>query len=68
MKSIVDMSMSRHEMHAAMTGDAPDRENDEQTAAKSWATRAVWSLVAVTSLWDIAVTFDRHFEFTARLF
>jgi hypothetical protein len=72
MKSIIDMSMSRRLMHAAMYGRAPERSDGErkahQASVKSWAARAMWLLVAVTSLWDIAVTFDRHFELTTRLF
>jgi hypothetical protein len=37
-------------------------------AAESWARRTMWILVIVTSAWDVAVTFDRHFALTARLF
>ena len=59
-------------MDPAMTGETAERDNDEQAALQmmleSWARRAMWLLVAVTSLWDIAVTFDRHYELTARLF
>ena len=72
MKAIVDTSMSRQLMQPAMAGDEDGRDGHEQAAwhreAEYWAKRAMWLLVAVTSLWDIAVTFDRHVELTARLF
>ena len=66
MKSSVDMWMSRFVMNPAMTGETAEWDNDEQAASQvtleSWARRAIWLLVAVTSLWEIAVTFDRHYE------
>ena len=72
MKAIADTSMSLHVMQPAMTVDPADRDEHEQTAwqmeAESWARRAMWLLVAMTSLWDLAVTFGRHFYLTARLF
>ena len=68
MKSIVEMSMNRHEMRAALTGDEGKDETALQEAVESWVRRTLWSLVALTSLWDIAITFDRHSELTARLF
>jgi hypothetical protein len=72
MKSMVDLSISRNVMRPAMTDDAAERDTHAQSASQaeveSWARRAMWLLVAVTSMWDIAVTFDRHFELTARLF
>ncbi len=58
-------------MNPAMTDEAAERDKDEvatsQLTLESWARRAMWLLVAVTSLWDIAVTFDRHYDLTARL-
>ena len=38
-----------------------------QIAAEYWAKRAMWVFVIVTSLWDIVVTFDKHFELSGRL-
>jgi hypothetical protein len=37
-------------------------------AAEYWAARIMWLLVAVTSLWDISVTFGRHFALAMRYF
>lgn len=54
--------MSEVDMLTSTQGGAP------QIAAAYWAKRIVWLLVAVTSLWDIAVTFDKHFALTGRLF
>ena len=42
-------------------------ESISQISAEYWARRCMWLLVMVTSLWDIAVTFDRHFAFTSGL-
>jgi hypothetical protein len=42
-------------------------ETASQIAAEYWAKRAMWLLVIVTSLWDIVVTFDKHFELSGRL-
>jgi hypothetical protein len=72
MKSTVKMWMSRLVMHAAKTPQMPDpsdqTETDLAAVAKYWAGRAMWVLVIATSLWDIAVTFDRPFALAARLF
>ena len=38
-----------------------------QIAAEYWAKRALWLMVVVTSLWDILVTFDKHFALTGRI-
>jgi hypothetical protein len=49
---------------AARTADS---EAAFQYAAEYWARRTMWLLVTVVSLWDILVTFDRHFNVTGRL-
>ena len=58
------------EQHAAFSMKAmiDDSATMLPFAAESWARRTMWILVIVTSAWDIAVTFDRHFALTARLF
>jgi hypothetical protein len=72
MKSLVDMLTSRPAMRAAETDPTPDSNDRTESglavAAEYWAGRAVWVLVIMISLWDIAVTFDRPLLLTARLF
>jgi hypothetical protein len=55
----------------ARTAESPDRLNQfeaaSQYAAEYWARRTMWLLVTVISLWDIVVTFDKHFDLTGRL-
>jgi hypothetical protein len=64
MKGMVDTLTRPRATGAATTADTPDRMNQSETAwqiaAEYWAKRIMWSLVAVTSLWDIAETFDKH--------
>jgi hypothetical protein len=72
MKSQVDMLTSRLAMRAAKTDSTPDSSDEAQSglaaAAEYWAGRAMWVLVIIMSLWDIAVTFDKPLLLTARLF
>jgi hypothetical protein len=72
MKSLVDMLKSRPAMRTAKTDPAPDSNDRTESglaaAAEYWAGRAVWVLVIMISLWDIAITFDKPFLLTARLF
>jgi hypothetical protein len=62
MAAVVDMLTSRR---GATPVEAPDRETQQETAlptaAEYWSKRIMWFLVAATSLWDIAETFDKHF-------
>ena len=64
MTAMVDMLTSPRETQVT-TVETPDREIQSETAlptaAEYWAKRIMWFLVAVTSLWDIAETFDKHF-------
>jgi hypothetical protein len=59
-------------MHAANPTEAPNSSEQAESAwaatAEYWAGRIVWALVIATSLWDIAVTFDRPSLLSARLF
>ena len=72
MKSMVKMWMSRLVMHGAKIAQTPDPSEQTGTdlaaAAEYWAGWPMWALVIATSLWDIAVTFDRPFALAARLF
>jgi hypothetical protein len=72
MKSLVDMLTSRSAKRAAKTGPTPDSSDQAESglaaAAEYWAGRAMWALVIIMSLWDIAVTFDKPLLLTARLF
>lgn len=56
---------------AARNAESPDlhtqSEAASQYAAEYWARRTMWLLVTVISLWDIVVTFDKHFNLTGRL-
>ncbi len=50
----------------------PDRGNNQakttrQDTVEYWASRIMWLLVLVISLWDIVVTFDKHFDLSKRL-
>jgi hypothetical protein len=71
-KSIVKMLTSRLVTHAAKTAQTRDPSDQAGTdlaaAAEYWAGCVMWALVIATSLWDIAVTFDRPFALAARLF
>jgi hypothetical protein len=64
MKGMVDTLTRPHAAGVATAADTPDRMNLSETAlqvaAEYWAKRIMWSLVAVTTLWDIAETFDKH--------
>ena len=72
MKSPADMLTSRQAMRAAKADSTPDSSDEADSglaaAAEYWAGRAVWVLVIMISLWDIAVTFDKPLLLTARLF
>jgi hypothetical protein len=54
----------------AATIGRPDRSDQPETGRQSsveyWANRIMWLLVTVTSIWDIVVTFDRHFDWSKR--
>jgi hypothetical protein len=56
---------------AATTAEPADLLNQfeaaSQFAAEYWARRTMWLLVTVISVWDIVVTFDKHFNLTGRL-
>jgi|HubBroStandDraft_6_1064221.scaffolds.fasta_scaffold262808_2 hypothetical protein len=70
MKAMIDILMNRN-MPAATNAEMPQSDDSATMlpfAAESWARRTMWILVIVTSAWDVAVTFDRHFALTARLF
>jgi hypothetical protein len=64
MKSLIDM--------LTKTDSTPDSSDEAQSgpaaAAEYWAGRAMWVLVIIMSLWDIAVTFDTPATLMARLF
>jgi hypothetical protein len=64
MKSLVDM--------LTKADSAPDSSDEAQSglaaATEYWAGRAMWVLVIIVSLWDIAVTFDTPATLMARLF
>jgi len=64
MKSLIDM--------LTKTDSTPDSsdlaESGLAAAAEYWAGRAMWVLVIIMSLWDIAVTFDTPATLMARLF
>jgi hypothetical protein len=61
MKTMVDALTSPRPTRAATTTDTPDRSNRSESASQTtveyWASRIMWLLVAVTSLWDIVETF-----------
>ena len=54
------MSDQNAAMGVAPVDPGEQRERAAQIAAEYWARRTMWLLVAVTSLWDIAVTFDQY--------
>ncbi|MGC2033095.1 MAG: hypothetical protein WA642_23985 [Steroidobacteraceae bacterium] len=64
MKSLVDM--------LTKTDSTPDSGDEAESglaaATEYWAGRAMWVLVIIVSLWDIAVTFDTPATLMARLF
>jgi hypothetical protein len=64
MKSRVDM--------LTKTDSTPDSSDEAESglaaATEYWAGRAMWVLVIIVSLWDIAVTFDTPATLMARLF
>jgi hypothetical protein len=72
MKSVVGWLTNRRVLRAAKIDPAPDSNDRSESrladAAEYWAGRAVWVLVIMISLWDIAVTFDKPLLLTARLF
>jgi hypothetical protein len=72
MNSLADMLTKRVAMRAANSDPTPDSSDQADSglaeAAEYWAGRAVWVLVIMISLWDIAVTFDKPLLLTARLF
>ncbi len=72
MNPMVGSLRSSHGIREATIG-RPDRGNNQakttgQDTVEYWASRIMWTLVAVTSLWDIAVTFDRHLDLSKRIF
>ena len=71
MKAMIALVSGPQGTGAVRTAVAPDQGGQSEAAwqtARYWATRFLWLLVIVTSLWDIAMTFDRHFAMTGRLF
>jgi hypothetical protein len=64
MTAVVDMLRSPRVLQVT-TVETHNRESQSETvlptAAEYWAKRIMWFLVALTSLWDIAETFDKHF-------
>jgi hypothetical protein len=64
MKSLVDTSTK--------TDSTPDSSDEAESglaaATEYWAGRAMWVLVIIVSLWDIAVAFDAPATLMARLF
>ena len=62
---------SPHSTQAETTTETDDRGNQAQASqirTEYWAKRIVWFLIALTSLWDIAVTIDKDFALTRRFF
>ena len=69
MTAMVDMLNSPR---VATTAETPGRVTESKTAAlptpvEYWAKRIMWLVVAVTSLWDIAETFDVHFAVLSKV-
>jgi hypothetical protein len=64
MKSRVDMLTKTD----STPGSSDEAESGLAAAAEYWAGRAMWALVIIMSLWDIAVTFDSPATLMARLF
>jgi hypothetical protein len=60
------MSDQNATMGVAPVDPGEQRERAAQIAAEYWARRTMWLLVTVTSLWDIAVTFDEYLGVTGR--
>jgi hypothetical protein len=71
MNSSIDKLPGR-QAHYAKTPLSPDpgdqAESSSASAAEYWGGRILWTLVILTSLWDIAVTFDAPSVLAARLF
>ncbi|HWY93681.1 MAG TPA: hypothetical protein VNX69_00745 [Steroidobacteraceae bacterium] len=68
---MADILTSPHSTQAATTTQTDDRSNQAQASqirTEYWAKRIVWFLIALTSLWDIAVTIDKDFALTRRFF
>jgi hypothetical protein len=51
-----------------LTSRPAHAESSLAAAAEYWGGRILWTLVILTSLWDIAVTFDTPSVLVARLF
>jgi hypothetical protein len=72
MKAMVDILTSPHSTQAATATQTHDRSNQAQIASQIrteyWAKRIIWFLISLTSLWDIAVTFDKYLALTRRFF
>jgi hypothetical protein len=62
----------RSDQAQTASNQAQRASNQAQTASQIrteyWARRIIWFLISLTSLWDIAVTFDKHFALTRRFF
>jgi hypothetical protein len=71
MNSLIDKLTSRlaHAAKNPASADPGDQsESSSASAAEYWSGRILWALVILTSLWDIAVTFDTPSVLAARLF
>jgi hypothetical protein len=67
-KLAVSKSTGRHARRDAEPREQSDHlATGAQTPAEYWASRTLWMLITVTSLWDITVTFDQHFALPRRL-
>jgi hypothetical protein len=65
MTAVVDILTSPRVATGGTTPGTTGRVIESKTAAlpmplEYWAKRIMWVMVAVTSLWDIAETFDMH--------
>jgi len=62
----------RAKTRAATATHTHDRSNQAQTTSQIrteyWAKRIIWFLISLTRVWDIAVTFDKHFALMRRFF
>lgn len=71
MKAMIGLLSSPQGTGAVRAADAPEQCGQSEIAwqlAEYWAKRFLWLLVTVTSLWNIAMIFHRHFAMTGRLF
>jgi hypothetical protein len=69
MKSLIDTLTKTDSIKTDSTPDSGDEvQSGPAAAAEYWAGRAMWVLVIIMSLWDIAVTFDTPASLMARLF